>query len=228
MKKIVCLIMLTGFIFSFNSCQKGQNDLCQNENENLLLVQSENLTVEQLLNESLEVKQFKTDLGKVSLKSAKNLNVDFNKILKYDFKIFKFDIFFVPFVSNNGKSLIIFKKGQSILYSVCHSTEFDRIKTISLSSLHGEDYFSIIISDQDKVLDFIENSEIIFFKEFIKSINSDSILKSAIPTCDEKTDNFVDCFECSWEEMTDDALGTLACTLAPQSCTMAAIIHCAL
>lgn len=47
------------------------------------------------------------------------------------------------------------------------------------------------------------------------------------PTCPESTDNFNDCFHCAYNELTDDFLGTLACTIFPISCVAASALACA-
>lgn len=48
------------------------------------------------------------------------------------------------------------------------------------------------------------------------------------PTCPESTDNFNSCFHCAMNELTDDLLGTIACTVMPLSCVIASAGACAI
>ncbi len=45
--------------------------------------------------------------------------------------------------------------------------------------------------------------------------------------CADTTNSFGECFSCSWNHLTNDALGTVACATNPWSCAAAATIHCA-
>lgn len=45
--------------------------------------------------------------------------------------------------------------------------------------------------------------------------------------CADTTNSFNECFICAWNQLTNDALGIVACATNPWSCAAAATLHCA-
>lgn len=230
MKNLFAYFFLFSLLIFVNSCEKNEESLIKPNSENNLetLFQNDYLSVYKLTPENSLIDFFKNDINSTHLKSAKSSKFDFENTLKYAYEFTSIEIYFIPFISNKNNNLVIFKKDESIFYSLAYYSQFENVSIYNLNTLEDDELYSLTISNlEEQIIDGIKYKEAEILKNFIAECQNIDI-KSAQLTCNERSDSFYECMSCSWKELTNDFVGAAACGLAPQSCLTASTIHCLL
>lgn len=219
------LIFFLILLFSSYSCKKSEN-ISLKENE--VLVQNEKCTVERLNTQSKEFNFLIENFSQSELKSAEVSQLDFEDILKYTHSNSKLKYYFFSISGNSTQYILALQNDKDLTFMKITLSAFDGIKTFSIESLSNDNLLTIYLNNEDEVLDAEKNIANPLYTEIKKLMSTPTLtLKNAVaPTCDEKTDNYVDCIECSVREFMSDYLSMIACGLYPGMCLTAAAIHC--
>lgn len=212
---------------NFYSCKEKENYVTV-ETENIILVQNEKMKVERVLQNSKELEFFKTNLSFLLLKSTTHYEIDFNENTKITFHSTEIILYLFKIKNNENLNLIAFKKDNSIFYALSSYSVSNNISDFSLRTLENEEYFTISVNSENKILSILENSKISFQNEITSRLGLSTKLKSAEPTCNETTDNYFDCIGCALVEFMNDLGWAVLCSLNPPACMTAASIHCLL
>lgn len=224
MKKI-CLFVLFVLTINFYSCNDKENYVSL-ETENVILIQNDKLKAERIHEKSKEIEFFKTDLSFLQLKSSNQIEIDFVENTKLTFQSTEIIFYMFKIKNNDNLNLIAFKKGDSIFYAISLYSTFNDITNYSLRKLNNEEYFTISVNNENKILSTLENPEISFQNDITSKLGLGMRLKSVQPTCDDLTSNYFDCIGCALTELMGDLGWAVLCSLNPPACMTAASIHC--
>jgi hypothetical protein len=226
MKKIIGLILVSGIIQIFSSCDVKEKTILGIESRSILF-ENEKVKLESLENFVPEIEPIELNFKSNNLKSG--FLVDFEKCKKITLKTNKVELYFWELATNQNSRLIAIKNGNSIFFAISSLFVKDDLKSFTLKNLSNEEYFELSLNNNNELLGYLENPKISFQNDIIQNLGSSVSLKSAEePTCRETTDNFFDCFACAILEFTNDIGWAIMCGLEPQWCLTMATLHCSL